>query len=97
MKISFTVTVGSVVSKNNIWNSIIVDVCNGNHAFVSSIVFHDWKSIHIASIGIQSINYIYVCSVFAEIRNSQDRKSTRLNSSHVAISYAVFCLKKKNK
>src|SRR5690625_6469987 len=27
-------------------------------------------------------------------RVSQDRKSTRLNSSHVAISYAVFCLKK---
>src|SRR5207253_4215837 len=26
-----------------------------------------------------------------------DRKSTRLNSSHVAISYAVFCLKKKKK
>src|SRR3989442_10263452 len=26
---------------------------------------------------------------------SQDRKSTRLNSSHVRISYAVFCLKKK--
>src|SRR3712207_8755383 len=26
----------------------------------------------------------------------QDRKSTRLNSSHVNISYAVFCLKKKN-
>src|SRR5438874_7096033 len=26
----------------------------------------------------------------------QDRKSTRLNSSHVEISYAVFCLKKKN-
>src|SRR5690625_5574702 len=29
--------------------------------------------------------------------NSIDRKSTRLNSSHVATSYAVFCLKKKNK
>src|SRR5690625_6107058 len=28
---------------------------------------------------------------------SEDRKSTRLNSSHVAISYAVFCLKKKKK
>src|SRR5690606_39466041 len=27
---------------------------------------------------------------------AQDRKSTRLNSSHVKISYAVFCLKKKN-
>src|SRR5690625_6407945 len=28
-------------------------------------------------------------------RQTEDRKSTRLNSSHVAISYAVFCLKKK--
>src|SRR5437870_11503692 len=28
--------------------------------------------------------------------SQRDRKSTRLNSSHVAISYAVFCLKKKN-
>src|SRR5437868_13286437 len=28
---------------------------------------------------------------------SADRKSTRLNSSHVSISYAVFCLKKKSK
>src|SRR5690625_4555044 len=29
------------------------------------------------------------------LRDRADRKSTRLNSSHVAISYAVFCLKKK--
>src|SRR5690242_21590586 len=29
-------------------------------------------------------------------RFSEDRKSTRLNSSHMSISYAVFCLKKKN-
>src|SRR5690625_6408812 len=29
------------------------------------------------------------------IQDQLDRKSTRLNSSHVAISYAVFCLKKK--
>src|SRR5690349_23711489 len=29
--------------------------------------------------------------------STRDRKSTRLNSSHVEISYAVFCLKKKNK
>src|SRR5690349_1799428 len=29
-------------------------------------------------------------------RDGEDRKSTRLNSSHVEISYAVFCLKKKN-
>src|SRR2546430_8272309 len=30
-------------------------------------------------------------------RQNTDRKSTRLNSSHSQISYAVFCLKKKNK
>src|SRR6266540_6602367 len=29
--------------------------------------------------------------------NAGDRKSTRLNSSHITISYAVFCLKKKKK
>src|SRR5262245_62850901 len=31
----------------------------------------------------------------SETRYAQDRKSTRLNSSHLGISYAVFCLKKK--
>src|SRR3712207_8938271 len=30
-----------------------------------------------------------------QVRNPTDRKSTRLNSSHANISYAVFCLKKK--
>src|SRR5690625_6341527 len=39
---------------------------------------------------------IYLCFL-AWIIDREDRKSTRLNSSHVAISYAVFCLKKKNK
>src|SRR5256885_6586512 len=32
-----------------------------------------------------------------EAQQALDRKSTRLNSSHLVISYAVFCLKKKNK
>src|SRR5699024_11834530 len=36
-------------------------------------------------------------SIFAMVvLEKEDRKSTRLNSSHVSISYAVFCLKKKN-
>src|SRR5207245_7973728 len=34
---------------------------------------------------------------FAKSRSDRDRKSTRLNSSHGSISYAVFCLKKKKK
>src|SRR3712207_7360259 len=33
----------------------------------------------------------------SDFRRTKDRKSTRLNSSHANISYAVFCLKKKNK
>src|SRR5699024_11759068 len=33
--------------------------------------------------------------IFSKLRFPVDRKSTRLNSSHVSISYAVFCLKKK--
>src|SRR5699024_12275559 len=43
-------------------------------------------------------NKLFVFSIFLVYLldyYSQDRKSTRLNSSHVSISYAVFCLKKK--
>src|SRR5687768_18257863 len=35
-------------------------------------------------------------SILRLVRKLEDRKSTRLNSSHGYISYAVFCLKKKN-
>src|SRR3954462_11784801 len=34
---------------------------------------------------------------FAGVQTCADRKSTRLNSSHTIISYAVFCLKKQNR
>src|SRR5690606_42043377 len=52
--------------------------------------------------GIVSLRLPYSCSVSGSLSStatassneSQDRKSTRLNSSHVKISYAVFCLKK---
>src|SRR2546421_7931959 len=36
-------------------------------------------------------------SPFSSVAQPSDRKSTRLNSSHDQISYAVFCLKKKKK
>src|SRR2546426_8708147 len=42
---------------------------------------------------LQNPEYIQVQQDFLD----RDRKSTRLNSSHLVISYAVFCLKKKNK
>ena len=38
---------------------------------------------------------IYKITKNLKPKNEKDRKSTRLNSSHVVISYAVFCLKKK--
>src|SRR5690606_41227124 len=49
--------------------------------------------------GLQAFSWPVV-AVHGPIRprlpSGRDRKSTRLNSSHVKISYAVFCLKKKN-
>src|SRR5437870_12930892 len=45
--------------------------------------------------GNRGIAALAPCS-FPAVSGAIDRKSTRLNSSHVAISYAVFCLKKKN-
>src|SRR5690242_21407872 len=46
-----------------------------------------------ADIPIRFAKQYPACQVFGV----EDRKSTRLNSSHMSISYAVFCLKKKNK
>src|SRR5690625_6379178 len=39
----------------------------------------------------------YRSKTCTNVQLKRDRKSTRLNSSHVAISYAVFCLKKKKR
>src|SRR5690348_17703914 len=42
-------------------------------------------------------NCISLTRLIGEVNWRKDRKSTRLNSSHPSISYAVFCLKKKKK
>src|SRR5690625_3918519 len=44
-----------------------------------------------------SPNVINALIATEDVRFHRDRKSTRLNSSHVAISYAVFCLRKKER
>src|SRR5690625_2289100 len=52
----------------------------------------------IAPVGLQGLIWPKAPEILAKAAfdyNIPDRKSTRLNSSHVAISYAVFCLKKK--
>src|SRR5207249_10770766 len=50
-----------------------------------------WQSLMAAAV----IVAIPVAVVYSFFLDRLDRKSTRLNSSHVSISYAVFCLKKK--
>src|SRR5690606_41388001 len=49
----------------------------------------------LAEEGIRLTSFYVSSGVCTPSRASLDRKSTRLNSSHVKISYAVFCLKKK--
>src|SRR5687768_5537639 len=46
---------------------------------------------------VQTCRGSHTHTVLVDPRDTEDRKSTRLNSSHGYISYAVFCLKKKNK
>src|SRR5438309_7962598 len=46
---------------------------------------------------VDSAGLALLLTVHREITRRGDRKSTRLNSSHSSISYAVFCLKKKKK
>src|SRR5690606_41754975 len=56
-----------------------------------SIIFSDF----VAQSPVAYRRLLYL--IMVKIGCQQDRKSTRLNSSHVKISYAVFCLKKKKK
>src|SRR5690625_7046329 len=68
-----------------------------HHLF--AMIFHLYNKVWAyASVGeLLTIVKSVTCTVFAAGIVQLDRKSTRLNSSHVAISYAVFCLKKKKK
>src|SRR5690348_17403564 len=56
---------------------------------------HTWSDEIWVSMG--KIGATKVRAIWRRLGKSKDRKSTRLNSSHPSISYAVFCLKKKIK
>src|SRR6516165_5651658 len=75
--------------------------------FLSFFFFNDTATTEIYTLSLHdalpirldpknAIAYVYRGNAHAA-RNELDRKSTRLNSSHSQISYAVFCLKKKKK
>src|SRR5690554_7653857 len=55
------------------------------------LCFNQFQFISFAS------DQLIVGLAIVDLKLVRDRKSTRLNSSHVRISYAVFCLKKKKK
>src|SRR5438034_7726304 len=60
-------------------------------------VLRRWKNKEITRIALRELaNAAALEETTAEL-SQLDRKSTRLNSSHTVISYAVFCLKKKKK
>src|SRR5690625_6605348 len=96
MKITNTLTIAAagfmllLSACGNSYESATADLSNQNDSLSYSFGYLQGSSL--AAEGIDDIdmnNYI------AGLQTALDRKSTRLNSSHVAISYAVFCLKKK--
>src|SRR5436189_6471924 len=62
---------------------------------IYTLSLHDALPIFLAMIALVAVVVATVILVFFGIGTTTDRKSTRLNSSHRCISYAVFCLKKK--
>src|SRR5690625_5464306 len=74
--------------------SIVIEIIALPGLQVTSIV----AALEKFNLSIKSVEIVKVennlRNIFIKVKR-RDRKSTRLNSSHVAISYAVFCLKKK--
>src|SRR3712207_7026266 len=74
--------------------AFLIDAFHQNEALADSVN-------HLLVVGFYLINLGYVSLALKTTQSletaGEDRKSTRLNSSHANISYAVFCLKKKKK
>src|SRR6478735_11605186 len=63
---------------------------------IYTLSLHDALPISLRRLG-ASLRAYYRVAVEPYLPAMRDRKSTRLNSSHLVISYAVFCLKKKKR
>src|SRR5207249_10788712 len=70
----------------------VKDARDGGKQYIASLQARERERTGIASL---KVGFNKVFGYYIE--DLVDRKSTRLNSSHVSISYAVFCLKKKKK
>src|SRR2546429_6323490 len=69
------------------WGASFLQRCRGR---LRSMCFPNQELILVLGLGANG--HVFGCEADSDL----DRKSTRLNSSHGYISYAVFCLKKKN-
>src|SRR5438132_3142232 len=85
------------------WTKWEVVLLIGTHQMISQL-FQAFFFTNVAAVPelvrtgkLDSLLVLPVDSQFAVSTKQLDRKSTRLNSSHTVISYAVFCLKKKKK
>src|SRR5690625_5918219 len=76
-------------SGSGIYPSGITEKQNGNKEGITKC-----RTPCLRAGSVSEISYLDFLNINMSTNNG-DRKSTRLNSSHVAISYAVFCLKKK--
>src|SRR5690625_6979534 len=110
MNISFLKEINSLVQEIKVSESLQI-ICYFTYSFnISHMRGNDnfcLGSFHLYNNGGKPLQNPYICiklssncsfefsGKYGYKDSKQDRKSTRLNSSHVAISYAVFCLKKK--
>src|SRR3712207_8136447 len=69
----------------------------GYASFLGSQIGQRDVALLVAEEGGRVVGYAWATIEGHDYMTLRDRKSTRLNSSHANISYAVFCLKKKNK
>src|SRR5690554_7438876 len=91
--IIYVLIIPSVKSFSQLQDTIYL---KNDNIFLNSIQLSESTNFNInLSLSLYKENFIFLNDKTSLDIEYKDRKSTRLNSSHVRISYAVFCLKKK--
>src|SRR5690606_39391360 len=74
----------------------MIRIPSSSTLFPYTTLFRSFQPGRSARLPTNGLRVRWILPAGPQLPGRQDRKSTRLNSSHVKISYAVFCLKKKN-
>src|SRR3712207_7918099 len=89
----YTTLFRSDLDRRRLWRSLGHHLGGGRGAFAPRLRLCDLVAQRASASGASGLRR----GAPLRARRQEDRKSTRLNSSHANISYAVFCLKKKKK